>query len=140
MRSATRLPAMRARANGLMADTFTAYAPTTDTVVNGFEVDAYTSQGTTPGKIAGPSTQARDTNARTITVGNMELNVVEGGLHIPITATVPAAGEYGTGWEYVLTALGPVTDPSLLDSRWLVVDVPAKSYATARRLDVVRLI
>jgi hypothetical protein len=44
------------------------------------------------------------------------------------------------GWEYVLTELGPLTDPSLLNSRWLVVDAPAKSYATARRLDVVRLV
>jgi hypothetical protein len=69
----------------------------------------------------------------------MERPVVEGGLHIPIDSPVPAVGKYGVGWEYVLTDLGPLTDPSLLNSRWLVVDAPAKSYATARRLDVVRL-
>lgn len=134
------LPFLRAEAEATFRDTFTAYAPTTDTVVNGFEVDGYTSQGTTPGKIAGPSAQASDTNARTVTVGNAELLVVQGGLHIPVSAPVPTAGEYGTGWEYVLTTLGPFTDPSLLNSRWLVVDAPAKSYATARRLDVVRLV
>lgn len=122
-----------------MADEFTAYAPATDTVVNGFETDAYTSQGTTLGKIQGPSSQVRDTSTRTVTVGNMELAVVGGGLHIPIDAAAPVAGEYGTGWEYVLTTLGPYTDPALLSSRWLVVSAPVKSYATARRLDVVRL-
>lgn len=140
MRALTRLPAMQARANGLMTDEFTAYAPTTDTIVNGFEVDAYAWRGTTPGKIQGPSKQTRDTATRSITVGNMELYVVEGGLHIPVTADVPVAGEYGTGWEYVLTTLGEFTDPALENSRWLVVSAPVKSYATARRLDVVRLL
>jgi hypothetical protein len=121
-------------------DTFTAYSPGGSTTVNGFEVPGYTSQGTTPGKIAGSSMQTTDTAARTVTIGDMELLVVEGGLHIPISATVPVAGEYGTGWEYVLTTLGAETDASLLNSRWLVVNVPAKSNATARRLDVVRLV
>lgn len=130
----------RAAAELNMRDTFTAYSPNGTTTVNGFEVPGYTSQGTTPGKIAGPSAQTSDTPTRTVTVGNAVLLVVEGGLHIPISATVPVAGEYGTGWEYVLTTLGADTDASLLNSRWLVVAVPAKSYATARRLDVVRLI
>jgi hypothetical protein len=124
-----------------MTDEFTAYAPATPTTnAEGFEVAAYASQGTVMGKVAGPSTQARDTNARTVTIGGVERPVVSGGLHIPVDADVPVAGEYGDGWEYVLTTLGPFTDPSLLDSRWLVVDVPAKSFATARRLDVVRLV
>lgn len=124
-----------------MTDTFTAYAKTgTTTDAEGFQVPTYTAQGTTLGRVAGPSTQSRDTNARTVTIGGVERLVVSGGLHIPIAADAPIAGEYGTGWEYVLTELGPLTDPSLLDSRWLVVDAPAKSYATARRLDVVRLI
>lgn len=123
-----------------MADTFTAHSPNDTTVVNGFEVPAYASQGTTAGKIAGTSVQTTDTATRTMTVGGMQLPVVEGGLHIPVSATMPAVGEYGTGWEYELTTLGPLTDPSLLNSRWLVVSAPAKSYATARRLDVVRLV
>lgn len=136
------LPFLRSEAESLMQDTFTAYSPTgaTTTDANGFEVPAYANQGDTPGKIAGPSMQSRDTNARTVTVGGMDRPVVEGGLHIPVSAAVPKVGEYGTGWEYVLVDLGPMTDPSLLNSRWLVVDAPAKSYATARRLDVVRLI
>jgi hypothetical protein len=133
------LIAGKARAESMMADTFTAYKPGTPTIVNGFKVPAYTSQGTTPGKVAGSSIQTQDTATRTVAVGGMELLVVEGGLHIPIAATVPSAGEYGTGWEYVLTTPGPHTDPALTASRWLVVSVPAKSFATARRLDVVRL-
>lgn len=131
---------MRGMARSLFADTFTAYAPATATIVNGFEVPGYSSQGTTPGKVAGSSMQTRDTATRTVTVGAMELLVVEGGLHIPISAPVPVAGEYGTGWEYALTTPGPLTDPALTGSRWLVVSVPAKSYATARRLDVCRIV
>ena len=123
-----------------MVDTFTAYSPDGTIVVNGFEDPDYADEGTTPGKIQGPSNQTRDTATRTVTVGDMELYVIEGGLHIPIGSPVPTAGEYGTGWEYVLSTLGGSTDPSLLNSRWLVVDSPAKSYATARRLNVVRLI
>lgn len=140
MRAVARLPAMRARAESMYLDTFTAYSPSgTTTDADGFKHPTYASEGTTPGKVAGPSMQARDTNAREVVVGGVSRPVVEGGLHIPVSAAVPAVGEYGFGWEYVLTTLGPLTDPSLLNSRWLVVDAPAKSYATARRLDVVRL-
>jgi len=124
-----------------MSDTFTAYSPNgTTTDANGFEVPAYANEGETVGKIAGPSMQSRDTATRTERIGGMDRPVVEGGLHIPVSADMPAVGEYGVGWEYVLTDLGPMTDPSLQDSRWLVVDAPAKSYATARRLDVCRLV
>lgn len=132
---------MRARANGLMADTFTPYSPTTDTQTDadGYKIPIYALEVPTQGKINPPSMQSRDTNAREVVIGGVSRPVVEGGLHIPITAEPPAVGEYGFGWEYVLSTLGPLTDPSLLNSRWLVVDAPAKSYATARRLDVVRL-
>lgn len=126
-----------------MADTFRPYSPNpsaTTTDAEGFKVPGYTAETITFGKIAGPSLQSGDTVARTVTIGGMERRVVSGGLHIPSTAVTPVAGEYGVGWEYVLTNLGQRTDPSLLNSRWLVVDAPAKSYATARRLDVVRLI
>jgi len=122
----------------LMFDTFTAYSHNgTTTDGNGFQVPAYANMGTTLGRLRGAG--GRDTNARYVTVGGAERPVVDGGLALPLDAPVPAVGEYGIGWEYVLTDLGPDTDPSLLNSRWLVVDAPAKSYATARRLDVVRL-
>lgn len=138
----TTLASRQRRAEARMKDTFTPQAPTGTFTpdAEGFQIPAYAAQATTKGRIAGPTTQSRDTNARTVTIGGVERLVVEGGLHIPVSAAVPAVGEYGTGWEYVLTTLGTGTDPSLLNSRWLVVDAPAKSQATARRLDVVRLV
>lgn len=116
-----------------MLDTFTAYAFTT-TVVDGLDVQGWTSQGTTSGKVAGPSAQSADTTTHTVTIGGVERPVVEGGLHIPLSAPLPAIG-----WEYVCTVVGAASDPALLDRRWRVIDVPAKSYATARRLDVVEV-
>lgn len=115
-----------------MVDTFTAYSPTTPTLdANGYEVPAFTSQGSTPGKVQARTRQG-DTNVRTIRVGDVDRPVLEGGLHIPLSATVPSVG-----WEYACTAVGALSDPALLNRRYRVVDVPAKTYATARRLDVV---
>lgn len=134
------LGAGRQAAEARMQDTFTPYLPGgTTTDGDGFEVAGYTAGTPTPGRLAGTSAQTRDTNARTVTVGGVERPVVEGGLHIPVSAAAPAMGEYGFGWEYVLTELGPNTPPALLNSRWLVVDTPLKSDQTALRLDVVRI-
>lgn len=128
----------RQRAQALMLDTFTAYSPAGTTKdADGMEVPAYVAQGTTVGKIQGRS--KGDTNTRTESVGGVDRPVVESGLHIPVEAPAPAYGPRGTGWEYVLTTPGPSTPPDLVGSRWLVVDSPAKSAMTARRLDVVRL-
>lgn len=122
-----------------MLDTFTAYAPAGTTKdADGMEVQGYAVQGTTVGKIQGRSRDS-NTNARTESVGGVDRPVVEGGLHIPVDAPAPVSGARGTGWEYVLTTPGTSTPPELVGSRWLVVDSPAKSHMTARRLDVVRL-
>ena len=115
-----------------MLDTFIAYALTV-TKVDGFETEVPVDQGTTPGKVAGRSREG-DTNTRTATIGGVERPVIDGGLHIPIGAPLPEIG-----WEYELVTLGPGTDPALLGRRWRVIDVPAKSRATARRLDVVEV-
>lgn len=138
---------LRELAEADFEDTFTAYSPGgTTTDGDGFPIPSYVKEGTTPGKVSGPSAQTADTNTTTTTVGGVEREVVKGGLHIPISAFFDGtgefllvAGEHGTGWELELTELGAGTDPSLLGSRWLVFDAPAKSHATARRLDVVRL-
>lgn len=119
-----------------MLDTFAIYAPGGRTVVNGMEVEGYTSHGTTPGKVQG---EPRDTQILMQTVGGVSRPVIQGGVHVPASSLPPVAGDIGIGWEYQLTTLGPYTDPGLLNSRWLVIDAPAKSFATARRLDVVRL-
>lgn len=115
-----------------MLDTFTAYAYTWATV-DGMQQQTWVQQYVTVGKVAGRSRES-DTNTRTVSVGGTDRPVVEGGLHIPIAATRPAIG-----WEYVCTAVGTNSDPSLLSRRWRVIDVPAKSHATARRLDVVEV-
>jgi hypothetical protein len=126
-------------AEAQMTDSFTAYAPGTPTVVNGLKVLNPVSQGSTRGRIAATSQQGADTPTRTFTVGDVKRPVLEGGLHIPISAPVPRAGDRGVGWEYLCTAVGAGTDPSLVGRRYLVVGVPAKSHATARRLDVVEV-
>jgi len=110
-----------------MVDTFTA---TTGTGA---------SAGETAGKFQGPSRASADAYARPVTVGGVARLVLEGALHIPIGAAVPRAGQPGVGWEYECTAVGPDSDPSLLGRRFLVVGVPAKTFATARRLDVVEV-
>lgn len=122
----------RRAAEAQMLDTFTAYAYTWSTV-GGIEQQTWAAQGTTRGKAAGRSRES-DPNTRTETIGGVERPVVEGGLHIPLTAPLPKIG-----WEYECTAVGPSSDPALLGRRWRVVDVPAKSHATARRLDVVEV-
>ncbi|GAB3776765.1 hypothetical protein FB382_004391 [Nocardioides ginsengisegetis] len=124
----------RRAAEALMLDTFTAYGAPEWATVDGLEQETRVAQYDTRGKVSGPSMQSRDTNTRLVSVGGVERPVVEGGLHIPLAAALPAVG-----WELECIAVGPASDPSLLGRRWRVVDVPAKSYATARRLDVVEV-
>lgn len=128
------LTAGRTMAESLMADTFTAFEPTAATTgPDGLKVAAFIDRGATPGKVQSPSRQG-DTQTRYVSVGHIERPILAGGLHIPISATLPSPG-----WEYECTAVGAASDPSLLGRRWRVVEVPAKSYATARRLDVVEV-
>ena len=135
MSAATAAREGRMAAEQEMADTFTAYSPNgTTTDANGYEVPAFASQGSTKGKVRGPSSQTSDTVTRMVRVGDVERPVVRGGLHIPISATVPASG-----WEYVCTAIGEASDSALLNRRYRVVDAPAETHVTARRLNVVQV-
>lgn len=130
---------LREVAESTYEDTFTAYVPGEPAKdPDGMETPTYIAAGTTVGKIQGPSRDS-DVNARTISIGGIERDLLVGGLHIPAGAPAPTAGDIGTGWEYELTTAGRMTPADLQGSRWLVVDSPAKSYMTARRLDVVRL-
>lgn len=127
-----------------MVDTFTPYAPngTTTTDADGFKVPGFDTHTATDGKIQSRSggLGAGDTVSRRITIGGVARPVLEGALHIPVSAEVPVAGEQrGIGWEYVCTAIGPDSDPALLGRRWLIVSVPAETNATARRLDIVEV-
>lgn len=136
---ADELPFLRSEAEAAMTLTFTAYSPNGYTTVNSLKVPAYTDRGSTPGKVQGGAVSTRDPVSRTVVVGGVERPLLEGGLHIPLSAPVPRGGDQGVGWEYLCTAIGPLDDPALLDRRYLVVSVPAKSFATARRLDVVEV-
>ena len=130
---AAELPFLQAEAEARMTESFDAYAPTPGTE-DGLEVTTWGApQYRTPGRVSGRSREG-DTTTRTVTVGGVERPVVEGGLHIPLAAGLPAAG-----WEFECVAVGEVSDPALLGRRWRVVDVPVKSQATARRLDVVEV-
>ena len=129
----------RSAAEALMTITLAAYSPGTTTNGDGYEVPAYASEGSTPGKVQGGSAATADAATRTVEVGGVVRPVLEAGLHIPISADLPTAGQYGVGWEYEVTAVGAYDDPTLLGRRFLVVSAPAKSFATARRLDVVEL-
>lgn len=126
-----------------MTLTLTAYSPdpdATDPDADGYEVLGYSDEGPTFGRVQSAGQSGSDTPTRLISIGGVERPVLSGGLHIPVSATIPTAGEQrGVGWEYVVTAIGPADDPALLGRRYLVVGVPAKSHATARRLDVVEV-
>jgi hypothetical protein len=135
------LPEMRRQAESMMTLTLAAYSPNGTTKDgDGYDVPQFNPEGQTFGKVQAGAQAGGDTPTRYVKIGGVERPVLSGGLHIPIAAKVPVASEQrGHAWEYVVTALGPLDDPALLGRRYLVVGVPAKSYATARRLDVVWL-
>lgn len=133
-------------AESLMTLTVEAYSrpavPAVD--ANGFESFAPVLEGRSCAKVQSRSREG-DTQTRTFDVGGVPLPVLVGGLHLPIRAFVGDAGlrircgDRGIGWEFEVTAVGRADDPSLLGRRYLVVEAPAKSHATARRLDVVEV-
>lgn len=141
------LPELRAAAESLMALTLTAYAPDGKALdEDDMEVPAYLDKGTTPGKVQGPSSQGGDTATRYVRIGESGRPVLSGGLHIPLGAFVDDLGlhivaseQIGHAWEFQVTAVAGLADAALLGARYLVVGVPTKSFATARRLDVVEL-
>lgn len=132
----------RAAATALMVDTFTPYAPNGYATVDGLEVPVFITKTATVGKVQSRGAglgAGNDTSARSVRIGGVDRPVLEGALHIPLTALVPVAGDPGVGWEYVCTAVGSGADPAGLNRRYLVVSVPTKTFMTARRLDVVEV-
>ena len=128
-------------AEATMTLTLAAYSPGAPvTGPGGLKVPGFNPEGATFGKVQGGSQSGTNPTPRTIRIGDVDRPVLEGGLHIPLGAKVPVASEQrGVGWEYEVTAVGPLDDPALLGRRYLVVGVPVKSRATARRLDVIEL-
>lgn len=123
-----------------MVLTLQPYSPSGTTKdADGYDVPAYVTEEVTVGKVQGGARAGEDTPTRSVDVGGVERPVLSAGLHIPIDAPVPAAGGRGIGWEYEVIGVDNGADPALVGRRFLVVGVPAKSFATARRLDVVEL-
>lgn len=130
----------QAAAEREMTLTLTPHEPNGTTTVNGYEVPGFTAKTLTIGKLQSPSSQGLDAATDQVQIGEVVRPVLHAGLHIPIGSLVPKAGrQRGIGWEYVVTTVGQHDDPSLLGRRFLVVEVPTKSKATARRLDVVEV-
>lgn len=141
---ATELPRMQQQAQSMMTLTLTPNSPTDPpsftTDAGGFEVPALIAGAPHAGKVQAGTQAGSDTPTRYVSVGGVERPVLAAGLHIPIDAPEPVASEQrGQATEYVVSALGPADDPALLGRRYMVVGVPAKSFATARRLDVVEV-
>lgn len=136
-------------AESLMTLTLTAYAPTGNYVEgpDGFEVPEFINRGTTPGKVQGGSQAGKDTETRYADIGGVKRPVLVGGLHIPLSAFVVAgvldikpSEQVNQAWQFHVTAVNGLADLSLLGRKYQVVEVPAKSYATARRLSVVEVV
>lgn len=141
------LEELRDLAEELMTATFTAYAPKLDaTDADGQTSPDFTTKGTTNGKVQGTSALGKDPVTRSISIGDVALPIIDEGLHIPLGQFIAedgtlslVAGAKGVGWELECTAVSSVEDQTLVGRRYLVVSAPAKSRATARRLDVVEL-
>lgn len=145
---ARELPGLRAAAESLMSLTLAAYSPSgTTTDTDGYQVPAFATEAETSGKVQSGSQAGQDTATRYVSIGGVDRPVLAGGLHIPLAAyvdpilstlSIVASEQRGVGWEFEVVAVGDA-DPALLGRRYLVVGLPVKSYATARRLDVVEV-
>lgn len=126
----------RTAAQAQMLDTCDVKRPTghmTQDETTGREIPEYETLYSSPCKVASRVSKG-DTLARYVTIGGVERPVIDGGIHLPMSAL-----DIGISYVITLTALGPVTDPRLLGQSFRVESVPSKSYATARRLDVVEV-
>ncbi|MFT3871548.1 MAG: DUF6093 family protein [Nocardioides sp.] len=122
----------RAAAESLMTLTLAWYEPNGWTTGTDKQVPAFTSRGTTPGKLQGSA--GSDSTTRWVSVGGVERPVLQAGLHVPAEGLVP-----GIDWEAEVTAVGDLADIALLGRRYRVTGLSLKSFATARRLDVVEV-
>lgn len=141
------LPELREQAESMMTLTVQAYEPGFGPDAEGIKVPMGVPYGDPCcAKVQGSSASARDVAMRFVNIGGIERPLIEGGLHLPVHAYVTdgvlpikASDSRGIGWEFQVIAVGPDDDCALLNRRYLVWKVPAKSRATARRLDVVEL-
>lgn len=136
----------RADAESLMDLCLGAYQPGTVLDDNDRKVPGHTFVGECIGKLQGSSASARDAADRTVRIGGVERPVLIAGLHIPICdfitdgfLDIVASEDPLAAWQFRVHR-SRSTDHSLV-GRWYqaVGIVPAKSIATARRLDVAEV-
>lgn len=142
MRGTRRLRSLQRNAEAEHTLTLEWYSPGgTATGADGMERRTGVLETTTRGKVQSISTiPGVDVVTKTIKIGQTEVPVMSGGVHIPIGELIDETGlRVKIGWECVVAACGPYDDQALLGSRYRVVAVPKKTHATARRLDVVDL-
>lgn len=139
MRSLRRLAAMQAQTEEHHTLTLEWYSPGGLVTVGEYKERQAVPEGQCPGKVQARSRMGGDTMTQYVKVDAVELPVLKGALHIPVRAMLTSTGalRVAIDWECVVVDLGPYDDTALLGCRYRVVDVPAKSHATARRLDVV---
>ena len=129
------LPELRRHAESLMTDTVTVtyLDPNAEPVqdpITGSETIPPTTRFTSKCKV-----QTRTLQARQEEVGGRTATTVTVELHLPVDA--PAV-EVGDVCE--ITAVGALSDVQLLGKRYRVVAPVAKSFATARRVDVEEIV
>lgn len=100
---------------------------------NGTEDPNYVEQFTAPCRIAGQGGRTSPVS-RTVTIGGVEREVIEGGLHLPVSADILVPG-----WIWEVTAVGEGSDPALVGKQYRVERLAVQSHATAHRYDVVEL-
>lgn len=114
-----------------MTDTVTVTYPdpsgaTTQDPTTGSTTPAYLTRFTSKCKV-----QTRNLEARAEEVGGRTATTVTVELHLPIDAPAVSVGDVCE-----ITAVGALSDMQLLGRKFRVVAPVAKSFATARRLDV----
>jgi hypothetical protein len=123
----------RAIAESLMTDTVTVrYATGTTTIdeTTGSETPVYATRFTSKCKI-----QTRALQARQEEVGGRTATTVTVELHLPVDSPATEPGDIAE-----ITAVGALADVQLLGRKYRIVAPVAKSYATARRLDVEEIV
>lgn len=124
-----RLSRGRAMANATFTDTFIAF--TYETVkIDGLDETVWVEGEETFGKVPNRRSGGDATNLRKVTIGGVEHDVIDGGLHLPLAA------DPQIGAVYLCTALGPTSPPALLGRAFKVIEAPVTSTMTAWRLNV----
>lgn len=99
---------------------------------DGIEVTTWHDEFSTICRIEAASTGGRGRLAHTVTIGGVEVAVLQAGLAIPVGS--PTCHR---GWVFEVTKAGPVSDPRIVGQKYLVHSDPDTSLKISRKLDVI---